>query len=506
VIVLAAASGPLPKVGIVLVSFLAATVLLARDDRARAVAILGALVVSPPLLLATIWHSSKLSFVHRHPLEAVALAAAALVVVVVLAVAIFRRPALLGALAVLALPFRISIGTAGGTSNLLIPLYLVVGAGSLAAAVPALRGRSGLGSDSEHEPGWLERLLALYLVLYAVQATYAPAASFQDAVQNFGFFYVPFTLLYSVLVRLQWTPRLLRTCLQIIAVLAVVFAGVGFIEYATKTTFLSSKLAQQNQLYVYFVVNSVFFDPNIFGRFLALAMVALATLLLYERPAREQVAVSIVLVVLWAALVLSFSRASMIALLVGLAMLAANKWRLTRALVAVAVVVVVGAAAVAISPNTFGLNQGFNGVSAGRGSVLSGGLRLFRDRPLWGFGSGSFQDAYQAHHLSSGTLTASHTTAVTIAAEQGLIGELAYLALVLVAIVGLLRGARADPARAAVAAAFVALVVHTELYADFLEDPFTWALLGIGFSLARAPDRVPDPATAPAVRVAAVPA
>jgi len=506
VIVLAAASGPLPKVGIVLVSFLAATVLLARDDRARAVAVLGALVVSPPLLLATIWHSSKLSFVHRHPLEAVALAAAALVVVVVLAVAIFRRPALLGALAVLALPFRISIGTAGGTSNLLIPLYLVVGAGSLAAAVPALRGRSGLGSDSEHEPGWLERLLALYLVLYAVQATYAPAASFQDAVQNFGFFYVPFTLLYSVLVRLQWTPRLLRTCLQIIAVLAVVFAGVGFIEYATKTTFLSSKLAQQNQLYVSFVVNSVFFDPNIFGRFLALAMVALATLLLYERPAREQVAVSIVLVVLWAALVLSFSRASMIALLVGLAVLAANKWRLTRALVAVAVVVVVGAAAVAISPNTFGLNQGFNGVSAGRGSVLSGGLRLFRDRPLWGFGSGSFQDAYQAHHLSSGTLTASHTTAVTIAAEQGLIGELAYLALVLVAIVGLLRGARADPARAAVAAAFVALVVHTELYADFLEDPFTWALLGIGFSLARAPDRVPDPATAPAVRVAAVPA
>jgi O-antigen ligase len=125
---------------------------------------------------------------------------------------------------------------------------------------------------------------------------------------------------------------------------------------------------------------------------------------------------------------------------------------------------------------------------------------------VWGFGSGSFQDAYQAHHLSSGTLTASHTTAVTIAAEQGLIGELAYLALVLVAIVGLLRGARADPPRAAIAAAFVALVVHTELYADFLEDPFTWVLLGIGFALARAPDRVPVAERAPAARVAAVPA
>ena len=505
-IVLAAASGPLPKLGIVVVSFLAAAVLLTRDDRARAGAILATLAVSPPLLLATIWHSSKISFVHRHPLVAVVLAGAALVVVAILAVLIDRRPALLGALAVVAMPFRISIGAAGGTSNLLIPLYLVVGAGSLAAAVPVLRGRQVLHSDSWRQPGWLERLLALYLVLYAVQAAYAPAGGFQHAVQNMGFFYVPFALLFSLLSRLQWTPRLLRSCLQIIAVLAVVFAAVGFIEYATKTTFLSEKLAEQNQLYVYFVVNSLFFDPNIFGRFLALAMVALATLLLYQRPPREQLAASVVLALSWAALVLSFSRASMIALLVGLAVLAANKWRLTRALVAAGVVVLIGAAAVAISPTTFGLNQGFNGVSAGRGSVLSGGLRLFRDRPLWGFGSGSFQDAYRAHHLSSGTLTASHTTAVTIAAEQGLIGELVYLALVLVAIVGLLRGARADPARAAIAAAFVALVVHTELYADFFEDPFAWALLGAGFALARAPGRVAQAETAPAARVAAVPA
>ncbi len=505
-IALAAASGPLPKLGIVLVSLLAAAVLVARDDRVRAAAILGALVVSPPLLLATIWHSSKLAFVHKHPPVAVALAVAAVVVVVVLAVLIDRRPEILGVLAVLAMPFRISIGTAGGTSNLLIPLYLVVGAGSLAAAIPALRGRTVLGSDAPREPGWLERLLALYLVVYALQATYSPGPGFQQAVQNIGFFYVPFTLLYSVLVRLEWTPRLLRSCLQIVAVLAVVFAAIGFIEYGTKTTFLSSKLAEQNQLYVYFVVNSVFFDPNIFGRFLALAMVALAMLLLYDRQPRMQLAVSGALAALWVALVLSFSRASMVALLVGLAVLAAVKWRLTRALVVAAVVVVIGGAAVAISPTTFGLNQGFNGVSAGRGSVLSGGLRLFRDRPLWGFGSGSFQAAYQAHHLSSGTLTASHTTAVTIAAEQGLIGELAYLALVLVAIVALLRGARADPARAAIAAAFVALVVHTELYADFLEDPFTWALLGIGFALARAPGREPAAATAPAVRVAPVPA
>jgi O-antigen ligase len=101
---------------------------------------------------------------------------------------------------------------------------------------------------------------------------------------------------------------------------------------------------------------------------------------------------------------------------------------------------------------------------------------------------------YRAHHpASSATLSASHTIPITIAAEQGLIGELAYLALVLVAAVGLIRGARLDPARAAIAAAFLALVFHTLLYADFLEDPITWTLLGIGTALAVASRTKPEP-------------
>jgi putative inorganic carbon (hco3(-)) transporter len=116
---------------------------------------------------------------------------------------------------------------------------------------------------------------------------------------------------------------------------------------------------------------------------------------------------------------------------------------------------------------------------------VTGGIDLFGDRLLWGYGSGSFVAQYKAHHPhSSKTLSASHTIPITIAAEQGLIGELAYLALVIVALVALLRGAGADPVRGAIAAAFLALVFHTMLYADFLEDPITWTLLGIGSALA----------------------
>jgi O-antigen ligase len=154
------------------------------------------------------------------------------------------------------------------------------------------------------------------------------------------------------------------------------------------------------------------------------------------------------------------------------------------------VVIALGAAAVAISPTTFGLNQGINGASSGRGGLVSGGIGLFGDRPVWGYGSGSFVKEYRAHHRATATtLSASHTIPITIAAEQGLVGLAAYAALVVAAIVCLVRRARGDPVRSAVAAAFVALVFHTMLYADFLEDPVTWALLGIGVALAAAPAR-----------------
>ena len=50
-----------------------------------------------------------------------------------------------------------------------------------------------------------------------------------------------------------------------------------------------------------------------------------------------------------------------------------------------------------------------------------------------------------------------------------------------------IRGSPSLPARAAVLAAFVALLVHTMAYAGFFEDPITWVLLAIGASLAHAP-------------------
>jgi putative inorganic carbon (hco3(-)) transporter len=524
VISFAVLTGPLPKAGVVVVALLVALVLLgggrAPGPGARALAILGALVLAPVLLLSDIWDSPQLRLVHRHPLPALVGAIVALAVVGALAVVIARRPPLLALLALLALPFRVPIQAGGQTSNLLVPLYFVIAAGALAWLVPALaesrrerrararvfsrrpQGRHGADPVPEQAPRsaptppppaaviWLQRLLALYIVLYGAQAVYSP--DFEKALQNMVFFYVPFALLYELLRRLEWTPRLVRDALRLLVVLALIFSVIGFVEYATKTIILSHKLSVANELHTYFTVNSVFFDPDIFGRFLALVMILLASLLLYPRSPREHLTVVGALAVLWACLVLTLSRSSLGALLVGLAVLAALRYRPSRALAVAVAVIAVGAAAVAATPTTFGLNQGINGASSGRGGLVSGGLGLFADRPLWGFGSGSFVAEYKRHHRHSATsLSASHTIPVTVAAEQGIIGEVSYVALVLTALLALLSHARGDPVRSAVGSAFAALVFHTMLYADFLEDPVTWVLLGVGVALATAVARRP---------------
>ncbi|HTP21884.1 MAG TPA: O-antigen ligase family protein [Solirubrobacteraceae bacterium] len=498
-LVFGALGGPLPEIGIVAAAALAAVVMLHPRVRVQALAMVGALVLAPVLLLADIWHSPQLHLVHRHPLWAIAGAVIALIAVVAAGLAIVRWPEVLAWAVIVALPFRIPIESGGVTSNLLVPLYFVVAAGSVAFIVTALRNRPPPDPreaplPARHGPvRWLEGLLAGYVVLYALQAAYSP--KFTTALQQVVFFYVPFALAYCLLRRLDWSRRLTRTCLVLVAGLAVVFALVGFVEYETKTIFLNPKLIAANQVHAYFTVNSVFFDPNIFGRFLALVMILLGAVVVYARRQRTLGITLAVLAILWLALVLTLSRSSIGALLVGLGTLAALRWRVGRAVFVAAGVVALAAAVIAISPTTFGLNQGLNGASSGRPGLVSGGIDLFGARPLWGYGSGSFETEYSAHHHQIGTLSASHTIPVTIAAEQGLIGELVYIALVLAALVVLLARCRAEPARVAIAAAFIALLFHTLLYADFLEDPITWTLLAIGTALAVRP-RIEVPADA----------
>jgi len=276
----------------------------------------------------------------------------------------------------------------------------------------------------------------------------------------------------------------------VLLVIALALAGVGFVEYATRHLFLNPKVIASNQLEDYFRVNSLFFDPNIYGRFLAVTMVLVAAWLLWAARPREVVATAVLLAVLWGALVLTFSQSSFAALLAGLAVLAALRWRARPVIAVTAVALCAAAAFVAVAPDTvrvdLGSSKSADAATSGRYDLIAGGVRLFAERPVTGWGSGSFAREYRrAEDVSAERATsASHTIPVTVAAEQGVLGLTAYLLVVGFAVLRLFRGARQTPWRAACAAAFAALVVHSMMYAAFLEDPLTWALAGVGTALA----------------------
>jgi O-antigen ligase len=484
-------------VPLIIAALLAAGALVARGPRVRAGAMVGALVLAPVILGFHIADSDQVEPLRDHPSLAAAGAVGAVVALALLALLFDRRPAWLPVAAAATLPFRVPIASGGSTANLLVPLYLVVAAGAAAYAIPRLLGRER--PERGREPGTLEWALAAVLALYAIQSTYSD--DFGHALENVVFFYVPFALLFVLVARVEWTPRLARVCLGVLVVLAVALVGVGFVEYTTRHLFLNPKVIASNQLEDYFRVNSLFFDPNIYGRFLAIVMLLVAAWLLWARRQRDVVAGALLLAVLWGGLVLTFSQSSFTALLVGLAILGAMRWSVRWALIVSGAALVVGVVFVAVAPGAVHLELG-NSKSAdkatsGRYDLIKGGLKLFEDAPLVGQGSGSFAREYRrAEHVSpERAASASHTIPVTVAAEQGLIGLVAYLALLAAALARLFRGARRVPERAAVAAAFVALVAHSMMYAAFLEDPLTWTLLGAGTAMALwAAAREPAPA------------
>jgi O-antigen ligase len=456
--------------------------------RLRAGAMLLALALAPAILVAHIW-DDQLAGVRDEPAKLAATGLAGVVVTAGLAVLLARRPRLLPLLAVGAIPFRVPIASGGSTANLLVPLYLVVAAGVLAYAVPRLLGRA---DEDEAPAGWPERLLALGVVAYAVQATYS--SDFDRALENVVFFYVPFALLFVLLARgVRWTGELAVRCLVVLTALAVAFAAVGDVEYVTRHVFLNPKVVASNQFESYFRVNSLFFDPNIYGRFLAIVMLGLAAVLLWARRPRDLALATAALAFLWVGLLLSLSQSSFAALLLGLAVLGGLRWSARWAAGAVVATAVVAVAVILIAPGAIGAQRGdaqsFDDATSGRVDLVEGGLRLIADAPVAGGGSGSFSADFRAAEDASNqqAVSASHTIPITVAAEQGVIGLVLYLGLLAAAFAVLLRGARSAPARAAIAAAFAALVLHTWVYAAFLEDPLAWALLGAGVALARTP-------------------
>jgi putative inorganic carbon (hco3(-)) transporter len=509
----------LELIGMLLACGAAAAALLVSDPRLRYVAIAVALIAAPALVAGDVWHSSRLVDLRDHPAK---LAAAIVVAAAAIAVAgaVFRRWSWAFPVSVFAtLPLRVPVQVGGQTSHLLVPLYLVIAGGFVCFAYGVLRacvrgeedwsaGADGAAS-ARGSPAvvWLCRVLAASLVLYAIQTAYSSDVS--NAIENAAFFLVPFAVMFVLLGEVRWTPRLLGWILVVLAGLGLAFAAVAFWEYAARDLLLNrGGLLPANQLHLYFRVNSIFFDPNVFGRYMALFLVALGAYLAWARVAREAILAALAAGVLLAALALTYSMTSFAALVAGLLVVVALRWSLRLALGAGAVIAVCGVIfllAGGIAKTDFSSGNRVDVFVSGREGLVKGGAELAEDRPVWGYGSGSFGAAF-CEKIHCGTTTASHSEPITVAAEQGGIGLIVYGALVVLALIVMLSGAGASVGTTAAAACFVALLVHTIGYAGFTIDPATWALLGVGIALRRpwpepvasvTPDSVGDPGASP---------
>jgi putative inorganic carbon (hco3(-)) transporter len=465
--------------GIVVACGSAALAIVAPDRKLRDGGIVVALIAAPLLVLGDVWDEPRIVDARHSPAQ---IAAGLIVGAVALGglVAIFRRWREAFPIATFAvLPLRVPLDIGGETANLLVPLYLVIAAGAVTSLVSR---QSSLEDKSDQGPvTWLRYALAATLVLYALQASYSKDVS--NAIENAGFFLVPFAVMFALLLEVDWTRRLLGRVLIAVAGVAAVISVIALYQYFARDLFLNPELFDANELHVYFRVNSIFFDPNILGRYLALAMTALGAYVAWTDDRRRLGLALFAFGLSLTALAFSFSITSFASLLAGLGMVAVLRWAWSGAVAAAGLVAAGLVALLLVGGTPTSDIQSDRGFDQGHSSLVKGGLELTGDRPIAGWGSGAFGRAFY-DQIEKARTTVSHSEPITVAAEQGAIGLIVYGALLVTALfVFLGRGASGSPARTAVAACFVAMTVDSLGYTGFTIDPATWALLALGMAL-----------------------
>ena len=400
---------------------------------------------------------------------------------------LFRRvPWLLPVAALACIPIR--VGALG--HQLLVPLYVVVIGAALALGWDLVHGEL-----EARELGVIAWPLATYVGWTCLSLGWTKDV--HEGATEVLAFYVPFTILAIAIARLPWDRLGLRALYVELTTMAVVFAAVGFYQYRTRNIFENPKVINSNAYAAFFRVNSVFWDPSVYGRFLVVAMIPSVLFVVRARSPRLQWAAVAVLVVSWLGLLISFSQSSFAALLVAMIGVAFFLWR-WRAVGAVALAALVLGGLAFAQPQVrrsiqHHTSSGLNSATSGRASLVANGIRIAATHPALGVGVGGFKHAYAArvkrlHGKKNLKTAASHDTPVTVAAETGLPGFLFFAWL----LVALFRQAFRSRRMVSLAAGLglAAILCHSLFYNDFFEDPTTWLLIGL---VAFAIDRV-DPA------------
>ena len=399
-------------------------------------------------------------------------------------------------------PVRIGVHVGGASSKLLLPLYVVV----LGATI--LFGWQLVEGDTRaRELRLASWPLAAFVGWTGVSLVWTKDVP-EGAVELLAFI-IPFTLLALTVARLPWSRLGVRLLTIELTAMALVFAIVGFYQYQTRDIFQNPKVIYSNAYAPFFRVNSVFWDPSVYGRFLVLAMAPLVVFVALGRSLRLTAAAGIALVVMWFGLLISYSQSSFAALTVVVVGAAFIAWR-WRALVAVVLAVAVLAGISVAQPQVRRSLQhhtahGLNNATSDRSSLVANGIRIAAHHPVIGVGVGGFKRAYADRVGLKGKdpkKAASHTTPVTVAAETGFVGLALFAWLVGALLLQAFRR-RGETLQLVSGLALLAIFCHALFYNAFFEDPMTWALMGLtALSL---PAVAPARESAPAAPREAVP-
>lgn len=484
--------------GLIAVVAAAAMFLLAGSARLRSIGAIGVLVLAPLVLAGSVVGDAESSLPELSPPAIAAAIGLGAAVLAGVAAVFVRWPKAVLPVALATLAFRVPIPIGGESVKLLLPLYLTIAGAVVAGAWSYWRGRA---EDEPRPARLLDVTIVVFLAFYALQSAYSSDVAM--ATQNLCFFYAPFVLLYGIAAETRWDAKLLRACLATLVGVALVLVLAGFVEFARGEYLIQPGGVRPNDFDPYFRVQSLFFDPNIFGRFVAVVMLVVASVMLFSQRTNRVLLCALALAILWAGLVLSLSQSSFAALLAGLIALACMRWRAKPILIASGSSLLLGLVLILAFPSVSGIDisdeRSAETSTSGRFDLITGGLELWAERPIFGNGSGSFSEEFANQRLASDsafgrpTTTESHTAPITVAAEQGIVGLAAFLALMYAAFAAVFRRVTPDDgrpgtvARIAVASSFVAIFVHSLAYAALLEDPLMWTMLGVAVSLAAIP-------------------
>ena len=322
----------------------------------------------------------------------VAAAVGGLAVAVGVAILLRYRPYALAFATLACVPLRTPVDIGTDEVNLLLPLYAVIAGLALSLAWTLLR-----GDERTRELGPVALPVAAFVVWTGLSMLWT--IDVRRGAIFLGAFVLPFGLLAVGFARLPWRGRWLTWLWSGLVATALAYAAVGGYQWLTRDVFWNPSVKVFNAYAPFFRVNSVFWDPSVYGRYLTVAILAsLAGILLGGVRGWRVAGLYAVVVGTWLGLVISFSQSSFVALAAGIVVAVAVAWgrRATLALVGLGVVTLAVLFTVPqIRDEVVGKSRsGFNRITSGRANLVGQGARIALDHPVAGVGAGGFSREY----------------------------------------------------------------------------------------------------------------